>query len=356
MDPPQKPPAVTNDDVTPGYPINGPGFPGGAGYPGSGAGFPGAGAGFPGAGVPYGSGFPAPPGQPNVPPAGRQMGQLQQGQPIRQPLPSDIPNVPGAQAVAQALRPAFSPADYANAPKVEHLSQFQALFVKQRIDLTELAVNYDVSNQYDVFMTAEHRKAKAPWLYAREESDCFQRACAPRCREYTLDVGLAIPMEGRPATLEQTIGLVDAKHVVPMLRIFRPFSMCKQDFTVSDDRGRHIASGAESCGTVIGCCFSTTTHLSRPGVTEVDGSSAEYSVTGPSGCHLQYCGTCPCRGEFEFDMRDRNGRLVGRVVNEPVNIMQTMLTNADDYRIEFRPEATVAERAILLSLAVRAHV
>lgn len=315
MDPPQK---HISAEYTPGYPQAGP-----AGYPG----------GYPQGNQPLGGAPHLQYGTP-VPSAamGRDMG---------------IPDVPGAAQVIQGMRPPPMAAE--NIPQIQHLSKLPVLFVRQRIDFMELFVDYDVSNQYDVYLSEESRKMNSRWLYAREESDCMQRVCFPRCREFSMDVGLTSAQNHGPQSIEQQMGLVSSKFVYPMVRIHRPFSCCLQSFTVADGHGREIASGEEECMNLIGLC-PTTTHITGPGTS---GTGMKYTMVGPSACMINCIGGCPCRGEFDFDMKDTTGRWVGKVVNEPNGCLKMCFTNADDYRVEFDPSAVPAERGALLALAVR---
>jgi len=255
-----------------------------------------------------------------------------------------MPNVPGAAQVAAGMAPP-NPADV---PQVEHLLKLNNLWVKQRVDLLELFVNYDVSNQYDVYLSKESKEANSRWLYAKEESDCCQRICVPKCREFTMDVGIASNSPGQAQTFEQQLGLVESKFVIPMIRIHRPCFLICQQYTVQDGRGNNIGGGKDVCTNYIPCC-PIKQNVWGPG-RSIESDDPQYQLVGPTGCWVECISKCPCRSDLEFVLKDKNERRVGMVANVPNGCLKMCFTNADDYRVDFDPSATAAERGMLLAI------
>jgi len=271
-----------------------------------------------------------------------QMTQVTPGGPVPQP-PMGLPGLPGAPVITMPR-----PEDI---PQIEHLQQIQKLYVKQKIDWLELFVNYDVSNQYEVFLTAAHKDAGQRWLFAKEQSSSCQRMCIPRLREFDLDIGITRPgINAGAGGIEQSLGLVESSYVFPMVRVHRPCFCCLSQISVQDGRGQNIGHAKEACTNMLECCPAKI-HMWAPGKTPENGDEPEYLVDGPLICWMDFIGKCPCRKPFSFDVTHlKTERKVGAVSNVPNGCCKMCFTNADDYEIDYAPDATPQERGVLLAL------
>ena len=269
------------------------------------------------------------------------MTQITPGGPPAQ-VPMGLPALPGAPVLTMPR-----PEDI---PQIEHLQQLKKLYVRQKIDWLELFTNYDVSNQYEIFLTPEHKAAGQRWLFAREESSSCQRMCIPRLREFKLDIGITKPgINSGGGGFEQSLGLVEASHVFPMVRVHRPCYCCLSEISVEDGRGRNIGHAKEACANLLECCPAKV-HMWGPGQTPENGE-AEYLVKGPCPCWMDFIGKCPCRGPLTFDVTNvKTNRKVGAVSNVPNGCCKMCFTNADDYEVDYENEATPQERGVLLAL------
>jgi hypothetical protein len=231
-------------------------------------------------------------------------------------------------------------------PDIHELKKLEKLYVQQKIDLLELFAAYDVSNQYQVYLSEQDKNSGSRWLYAKEKSSCFQRVCIPRLREFSMDVGIARQGgAGGGQSFEEQLGLTSSEFVYPMISLFRPCFFCLSEIQVKDGRnsGQHLGTVKESCTNLI-YCWPLRLAISMEGKTE-----AQYTMKGPCTLLIHLIGQCPCRGPFNFDVtEDSTGRKVGTVANVPTGCCKMCFTNADDYEVIFEPDATAEERAVLL--------
>lgn len=250
--------------------------------------------------------------------------------------------VPGMPSVPVPGAPVVQELDPSQIPDIHSLKMCEKLFVQQKIDWLELFSNYDVSNQYQVFLSESDRQNGARWLFAKEQSSCFQRMCIPRLREFSMDVG--VTRQGGANTFEEQLGLVSSDFVYPMIRLFRPCFFCLSEIQVSNGRnnGEHLGTVKEECTNLFGCL------PLKLAITMQGKEEPQLTMTGPCTCLIHLIGQCPCRGPFNFDVTENaTGRKVGTVANVPNGCCKMCFTNADDYEVIFEPDSTAEERAVI---------
>lgn len=227
-------------------------------------------------------------------------------------------------------------------PTVEALQGLPEIWVKQKLDMIEMVSGFQQSNTYEV---TKGGVDGVSWLFAKEESSILSRVCCPFCREFTLDVGLPRTSMQAPQSLEQRLGLSSSKHVLPMMRMHRPWCCCLSKMDVQDHQGRGIGKVEESCQNLFCGCAPFKLNLSGRDHTPAG------SITGPLPCIMRCCMKCPCRGEYVFEHSDRASSPLGSVANVPMGGLLMCFTNMDNYRINFSPRAGAVDRALLLASA-----
>jgi hypothetical protein len=205
------------------------------------------------------------------------------------------------------------------------LANIPQIFIKQKVDWTEIITGIEVANTYYNFLSKQDQDAKRTWMETKEESECCARTfCNPR-HELKLKVGFP----SGPKILEAE----------------RPCVWCLQEMTVKDaSNGRVLGSFEQDCNDLWGCCGARM-HVKDPEGKQI------YDIVGPSPFFINCCMQCPCRDPMEFKQVINDAPTGANVQNIPNGCMKMFFTSADDYIITFTEKTSPDERAMILMYA-----
>jgi hypothetical protein len=199
-----------------------------------------------------------------------------------------------------------------NSLSLSGLDDTHRLYVKQHVEMFEAITGWEGANSYTVL---NERGAHA--FNVQEESGACARQCCKSNRAFTLHV-------------------CDDKNE-EVIRIERPLRFFWQEILVWDVRG---SSGAESGGVVLGKVQKTIAFFSRT-----------FKVIDVAGTHL-FDISSPLFSPWTFNLYDvrRDGKpQIGAVKKEWSGLAQELLTDADNFGIEFPASLPQTSKALLMA-------
>ena len=216
-------------------------------------------------------------------------------------------------------------------------AQFDAISVKQDIELLEVVTGFETNNRYKVFMTptaaehtteiSKHFTAIEPVLVVQERTTCCMRYW---CKG------------GRAATL--VVFDKSGRVVMTMERLLRCgggfYSWCSPCCPCCLQKMEILGPSEELLGTIEqqpSCC-ATNLHVMN------NSRETLFMVTG-GACFCQ--GIC-CPEDIEFEVSEKSAGIVGKILKHWAGCAEEAFTDADNFTIIFEDKSLeVAEKALL---------
>ncbi|XP_051780854.1 phospholipid scramblase 3b isoform X2 [Erpetoichthys calabaricus] len=224
-----------------------------------------------------------------------------------QPGPAATPKDPNAVVTPFATVPAGVP------PGLEYLTQIDQVLVHQKIELLEALIGFETNNQYEI------KNSMGQMIFhAQEKNDCCTRNCCGSLRHFNIKITDNFGHE-----------------VIHLIRPFKCASCwcpcCLQELEVQSPPGTTI-------GFVI-----QNWHPFLPKFS-IQNASKEtvMKVVGP-------CMACNCCGDVNFEVKtpDENAA-IGRISKQWSGLVKEMLTDTDNFGIQFPMDLDVKIKAVLL--------
>ncbi|XP_036436727.1 phospholipid scramblase 1 [Colossoma macropomum] len=206
--------------------------------------------------------------------------------------------------------PAYAPP--AAPPGLEYLSQIDQILVHQQVELLEAIIGFETNNRYEI------KNSLGQKIYsAKEQNDCCTRNCCGPLRSFDLKITDHNEQE-----------------VIHLVKPFRCTSCwcpcCLQEMEVQAPPGNTIGFVVQNW------------HPFLPKFS-VLGASHEplLTIEGP------LC-TISCCGDVDFDVKGKDGSVIGRISKQWSGLIKESLTDADNFGINFPLDLDVRMKAVLL--------
>uniref|UniRef100_A0A336LHY0 CSON014425 protein n=1 Tax=Culicoides sonorensis TaxID=179676 RepID=A0A336LHY0_CULSO len=195
---------------------------------------------------------------------------------------------------------------------LEALQSLDHLLVKQKVELLEAFTGFETNNKYAI-MNIQNQAI----FFAAEDNDCCTRNC----------FGSVRPFEMQIFNQEQ-------KEIIHLSRPLRcagcGFPCCLQKLQVCSPSGELFGTVQEDWS-----FFSIEFSIKNA-------SGETVLKIQRSGCFLECC------SDVKFDVKSLDGVIVGHVTKQWSGLAKELLTNADNFGIQFPKELDVKIKAVLL--------
>ena len=216
------------------------------------------------------------------------------------------------------------------------IMQLEGIFVKQKLDLTEVITGCETENKYYVYeKKADKIKKKGKKLWkCKEKSGCYSRNClSPVCREFKMKIeNLADNEEQtedcmileKPCTCTCfccnrpfiNVNYVEGGASQFLGKIFYPYACCDYFIVVFDSANtKRFTISANCCQCGILCM----------------------------GYPCEKCET------VQFQVVDGQGQPTGSLTKKNKNCLKSAISDADNFGMAFAPSMTWEDRSLLLS-------
>ncbi|XP_072447594.1 phospholipid scramblase 2-like [Chiloscyllium punctatum] len=248
--------------------------------------------------------------QPNMPP-----------HPVSPPAPYSVPGVPAPPTAAHRRHPEEEPG-IVHSPliggsganrELDYLTQIDQILIHQKVEVVEALFSFETKNKYVVKNSMGQR------IYsAKEKSDCCTRNCCGSLRFFQMK-------------------LLDHqdREVIHLVRPFRCascwFPCCLQEMEVQSPPGHTIGYVTQ------------TWHpfLPKFSVQDVERETV-LRIVGP-------CFACNCCGDINFEVKPPDeSRSIGRISKQWSGIAKEVLTDADNFGVQFPMDLNVKLKASLI--------
>ncbi|KAK1787765.1 hypothetical protein P4O66_016248 [Electrophorus voltai] len=197
-------------------------------------------------------------------------------------------------------------------PGLEYLAQVDQILVHQKIELLEAIIGFETNNQYEI------KNSMGQKIYsAKEQNDCCTRNCCGPQRSFDLKIKDHNDQE-----------------VIHLIKPFRCTSCmcpcCLQEMEVQAPPGTTI-------GYVIQNWHPFLPKLSILGTA----NETLLTIEGPL-CAISCC------GDVNFDVKGKDGHVIGRISKQWSGLIKEGLTDADNFGISFPMDLDVKMKAVLL--------
>ncbi|TPP56245.1 Phospholipid scramblase, partial [Fasciola gigantica] len=203
---------------------------------------------------------------------------------------------------------------------LEYLTQVNQLLIKQKIELLEMLTNVETSNQYVCMNTMGQTI-----YHCREESNFCMRQCCKSGRAFTMHIHDNTGTE--------------------VIRVNRPYkyTCLSQCFSCMDCCQDEVEVEAP-IGYVVGYVKQIMTDCTVRFQVQDAHRNSVLQIRGPSYCY------CSCFGQdIPFVVTSVDGvSEIGRITKQWSNIMQELLTDADNFGVTFPLDLDVRVKATLL--------
>ncbi|XP_043851381.1 phospholipid scramblase 1-like [Dromiciops gliroides] len=225
--------------------------------------------------------------------------------------PTGFPNQPhpGVSQWAQQI-----PALPTNCPPgLEYLTQIDQLLIKQQVELLEALIGFETNNKYEIANSFGQRV-----YFAVEENDCCTRNCFGNLRPFILKI---LDNSGR--------------EVITFDRPLRCGSCCcpccLQKLEIQSPPGVPIGYIVQDW------------HPFLPKFTVLNEHHKEVlKIIGP-------CITCSCFTDVDFEIKSLNEETtVGKITKHWTGLFKEMLTDADNFAVQFPLDLDVKMKAVML--------
>ncbi|XP_017543305.1 phospholipid scramblase 1 [Pygocentrus nattereri] len=197
-------------------------------------------------------------------------------------------------------------------PGLEYLTQIDQILVHQKVELLEAIIGFETNNRYEI------KNSLGQKIYsAKEQNDCCTRNCCGPQRSFDLKITDHNEQE-----------------VIRLVKPFRCTSCwcpcCLQEMEVQAPPGNTIGFVVQNW------------HPFLPKFS-VLGASHEplLTIEGPL-CAISCC------GDVDFDVKGKDGSVIGRISKQWSGLIKESLTDADNFGINFPLDLDVRLKAILL--------
>lgn len=265
--------------------------------------------------------YPPGPGGPNQPPLYPPQGYPPQGYPA--------PGYP-PQGYAMPLVPHGG-----FIPHQQKIMQLEGIFVKQKMDLTEVITGCETENKYYVYQKKDGEvKKKGKKLYkCKEKSSCYSRNClSPICRELKMKIENLADNEDltedclmieKPCTCTMlccnrpyiNVSYVEKGNSEFIGKIYFPYNCCDYFFEIYDKNNTKrftISANCCQCGLL---------------------------------CMGYPCETCET---VEFVIHGNDSSVESRLTKKNKNCLKSAISDADNFGVSFTPKMTWEDRSLLL--------
>lgn len=224
-------------------------------------------------------------------------------------------------------------------PHKQKIMQLSGVFIKQDFSLMEVIGGCEVENKYKIYAKKPGKTKKTgKKLYkAKEKSGCLSRNClSGACRPMDIKIKNMTNLEDDPTSLR-----IHKPCTCTYLCLNRPtifvdysedgqetnigkivdiFNCCNYDFSIYDSNGEKMFRITADC------C--------------------------QCGIWCKGCGGCgPCE-KVDFKVLDKNGKEISKIQKKNKDCLKSMLTDADNFGVDFTPNMTWEERSLLMCAAL----
>ena len=224
-------------------------------------------------------------------------------------------------------------------PHKEKIMSLPGVFIKQDHSLLEVISGCEVENKYKIYSKKPGKtKKKGKKLYkAKEKSGCCSRNClSGACRPMDIKIKNMTNLDEDPTSLRlhkpctctflccnRPVIFVDYSEEgeeVNLGKIVDIFDCCSYNFSIYDKDGNKLFRIRAECCQCGLCC---------------------------SGCGG--CGPCE---KVDFKVFDKDGKEVSTIQKKNKDCLKSMLTDADNFGVDFTPEMNWVERSLLMCAAL----
>jgi len=220
----------------------------------------------------------------------------------------------------------------------DRLKDRQGIFIKQKLDVAEAIFGCEQANTYYVYPLGNDEEKKGKKFYkCKEKSDCLAKQCLTGgCRPFVLHVNI----EDDDEEIDNT----------PFLMLDRP---CKCTFFCFDRPEMSIRYVEDGRNDYLGkvrdvfiCCgvrFEILDALNNLKYV-INGSVCQWGMWCPAPCDQ-------CEN-ITFDIQSPSGEVISTIKKKSPGCLNAMVSDADNYAINFPNGATKEEKALLMSAAL----
>lgn len=270
-------------------------------------------------------------GQPQFqPPPGYAQPQIVFSQPqpgYGQPQLVYAPALPEVQPMVSKKRGGFG-----------ELDEREGIFIKQKVSAIEVLTGCDTGNVYNIYsLNKEGEKVGKKILKAKEKSNCCVRQIvSPQCRPFQLKISLD---SDQKESSNEPFLLVDR----PCRCTFCCFERPEITVTcIEDGKNQFIGRIREPWDA---CDIVLDVHDKNGNI--------KYKVV-ESCCQLGLCCNCPCKPceTVRFDITLPSGEKVANLIKKTPGCCTAMVSNADNFTVEFPQNAPREDKALLMCAAL----
>jgi hypothetical protein len=251
------------------------------------------------------------------------------------------PNMPPQNYNPNMINPNMLHLMNDNRPFIPHKEKIMSLtgvFIKQEMNLLEVMTGCEVENKYKIYSKKEgktKKKGKGLWK-AKEKSGCCSRNCLSNtCRELDIKVKNESNLEDDPTSL----------------RIHKPctctFYCCNRPVILVDYTEEGQSQYIGKIVDVFDCCnFNFNVY-------DKNNSKIFRIHTECCQCGI-WCGGCgcgPCE-KVNFKVFDANNIEITMIQKKNKDCFKSIISDADNFGIEFTPQMDWEQRSLLLSAAL----
>lgn len=216
----------------------------------------------------------------------------------------------------------------------ERLESRSGVFIKQKVSAAEVITGCDTENVYYVYPTNSEGDKKDKKIFkAKEKSGCCVRQCMNAdCRPFKLKINLEDEDEN-----------VDGE---PFLMVDRP---CRCTFLCCNRPEMLVSYVENGSSSLLGkikdpwnCCDLVLDVFDKD-------ENLKYQING-NCCQLGLCCKWPCEPcqTIDFEIRTPSGDRIAGLQKRSAGCMKSMLTNADNFSLQFPHNATAEDKALLM--------
>jgi len=217
----------------------------------------------------------------------------------------------------------------------QKLQELEGVFIKQKLEVLEVVTGCETENKYYVYSLGKGGEKKGRKLFkCKEKSSCCARQCmSGDCRPFKMEISYATRGED--------------EDYVPFLRLERPCKctcLCFQRpevFVTLVENGQNEYLG--KIKDPWNCCNMEFNVYNKD-------DTNKYNIEG-SCCQLGVWCQWPCEAcqTIDFDVKSPSGEVISSLQKRSQGCCKTMISDADNFLLNFPRNATVTDKALLMS-------